>query len=455
MVKRRYHKHTHEVRFGICDYHLCKRRTKVEKCVHCGSWFCGEHLAPIPPTFPNFVKEYSPEYLRWQKGNGHGCPDYYDYLVRTHEKEQNEWGRTLDILHEIKPGTLFDKKTPQEELDKMCSYHLCKQKTTLYTCNRCGQKFCKTHLYPRAPSTLRVKATNKELAKEWERDGHPCPGYYKKDVIEPSGFYEKNAAKTKYSEKQGFKQAEETHEEQHESKEVNFTIREDLEDFWYWNKGKIFKGIIILIFLILIGFFVYTGLKSGEIQSFLVGIMSSLPASPHSESSYTNSISPFSSKPTIDIPALELQIHDLINSERQKNGKSALDWNSKLNVIARKYSEDMAARNYFSHYSPEGGDFSDRYSQAGFTCAITVGMYIYGGAENIFQNNLYDSVTRTNGIISSYDWNSQSEIATSTVNGWMNSQGHRDNILESFWKTEGIGVAISTDNKVYITENFC
>ena len=132
----------------------------------------------------------------------------------------------------------------------------------------------------------------------------------------------------------------------------------------------------------------------------------------------------------------------------------ALAWNDKLNIIARKHSQDMANRNYFSHDDPEGHDFSYRYRQEGFNCEIHVGNYIYMGAENIFQNNLYSSITYYGGI-PSYDWNTQEEIAESTVQGWMNSPEHRQNILTAYWESEGIGVAISDDDKVYITEDFC
>jgi hypothetical protein len=54
-----------------------------------------------------------------------------------------------------------------------------------------------------------------------------------------------------------------------------------------------------------------------------------------------------------------------------------------------------------------------------------------------------------------YDWNTLEEIAESTVEGWMNSPGHRKNILIPVWQREGIGVSIAPDDKVYITENFC
>ena len=45
-------------------------------------------------------------------------------------------------------------------------------------------------------------------------------------------------------------------------------------------------------------------------------------------------------------------------------------------------------------------------------------------------------------------------IASATVDGWMNSPGHRANILTSYFQSTGIGVAIS-GNEVYLTQNFC
>ena len=54
-----------------------------------------------------------------------------------------------------------------------------------------------------------------------------------------------------------------------------------------------------------------------------------------------------------------------------------------------------------------------------------------------------------------YNWSSMESIATSTVTGWMESPGHRKNILEPHWQSEGIGVAVAPDYSVYITENFC
>jgi uncharacterized protein YkwD len=159
-------------------------------------------------------------------------------------------------------------------------------------------------------------------------------------------------------------------------------------------------------------------------------------------------------QPKIRIPDLEARINALINKERQKHGLSLLAWDDRLSRIAREHSRDMAKRNYFSHDSPEGHDFSYRYQRGGYTCAVRGQGVIYTGGENIFQNNLYNSITTVNGV-AYYDWNTEEELAETTVEGWMNSFGHRKNILTPYWEREGIGIFVAPDDKVYITQNFC
>ena len=159
-------------------------------------------------------------------------------------------------------------------------------------------------------------------------------------------------------------------------------------------------------------------------------------------------------KHNVDIGRLERKIHDLINAERKKKGLSGLSWNESLNKIARSYSRDMVERKFFSHNDPEGRSFIDRYRAGGFVCKLRNGNEICLGAENIAQDNLYSSVAYRNGA-PSYDWSSEEEIAASVVKRWMQSRGHRENILTTYFKRQGIGVALSHDGKVYVTENFC
>jgi uncharacterized protein YkwD len=159
---------------------------------------------------------------------------------------------------------------------------------------------------------------------------------------------------------------------------------------------------------------------------------------------------------TISTTALEERVHDLINEERTAQGLSALDTDPALAAIARAHSEDMAAQQYFAHVNPQGQDATARGDAAGYSCKKTYGTYYtYGIAENLFLNNLYSSATYYSNRETEYTWNSPEEIAQTTVSGWMNSPGHRENILTPTYDREGIGVAIGTDDRVYITEDFC
>jgi uncharacterized protein YkwD len=160
-------------------------------------------------------------------------------------------------------------------------------------------------------------------------------------------------------------------------------------------------------------------------------------------------------QPEINVSTLESRIHELINEKRRQKGLSSLKYDSTLAYIAQKHSQDMANKNFFDHINPNGEDPTARGLKSGYRCYKNYGSYYVDGlAENLFQNNLYDSVTYYNGI-PSYDWNTLEEIAQSTVNGWMNSPGHRQNILTSTYDKEGIGVTISSNEKVLITQDFC
>ena len=158
---------------------------------------------------------------------------------------------------------------------------------------------------------------------------------------------------------------------------------------------------------------------------------------------------------TISSMGLAGRIHELVNKERTANGLTALSEDDALAALALGHSTDMAANNYFSHTDLSGSDPTARGNASGILCRKDYGSYYtYGIAENLFQNNLYTSVTLTSGTYS-YAWSTEEEIAQSTVTGWMNSPGHRKNILTSTYDREGIGVAVSADDKVYITEDFC
>jgi len=160
-------------------------------------------------------------------------------------------------------------------------------------------------------------------------------------------------------------------------------------------------------------------------------------------------------QPEVSIADLEAITHQLINTERREQGLHALQFDGEIAAIARNHSVDMARRGYFSHTNTKGQDSTDRGSSAGYDCIKNYGSYYtYGLAENIHQGWLSSSTTYINGA-PLHDWNTQQEIAVIAVEDWMQSVGHRENILDASYDRTGIGIAITEDGKVYITQNFC
>jgi uncharacterized protein YkwD len=161
-------------------------------------------------------------------------------------------------------------------------------------------------------------------------------------------------------------------------------------------------------------------------------------------------------QPEIRSSSLEHRVHDLINKERLEHKLTALAFDERLSKIARGHSQDMAARHFFSHTNPEGQDPTARGRLAGFTCRkqITRNTFSEGLGENLFQDNLYSRI-RISGNERSYDWNTLEQIAEHSLKGWMNSPPHRRNILDGNYGRTGVGIAVSDDDKVYITQLFC
>jgi uncharacterized protein YkwD len=152
-------------------------------------------------------------------------------------------------------------------------------------------------------------------------------------------------------------------------------------------------------------------------------------------------------KPEIRVPDLERHMHAAVNVQRQALDREMLEWDETLANLARAHSEDMAKRGYFKHVNPEGQTPMQRLQEAGYDKCRLVG-------ENIHQNNLYSRVI-TERKRTTYDWNSMEKIAATTMKAWMDSAGHRESILEKNYTRAGVGVAIASDDKVYITQILC
>jgi len=150
--------------------------------------------------------------------------------------------------------------------------------------------------------------------------------------------------------------------------------------------------------------------------------------------------------------AAEKAIHDEVNQRRQEHGVRKVGWDQSLQFIARDHSEDMIKRGFFSHENPDGDGLADRYDEAGYNCRVDAGVGHSAGGENIAQS-WWETNIKQNGTISNYG--TVDELAKGIVDQWMNSQGHRENLLNEYWQQEGIGVALREDGAVFVTQDFC
>jgi uncharacterized protein YkwD len=124
--------------------------------------------------------------------------------------------------------------------------------------------------------------------------------------------------------------------------------------------------------------------------------------------------------------AEENEVVRLTNLERAKGGCAPLKHDPQLRQSAYGHSADMAAKGYFDHTSQDGRSFMDRIRGAGFT----------GGrafAENIA-------------------WGYPNPAAV--VDGWMNSSGHKANIMNCGYNLIGVGAAKNAQGQIYWTQNF-
>lgn len=127
---------------------------------------------------------------------------------------------------------------------------------------------------------------------------------------------------------------------------------------------------------------------------------------------------------------VEQAIFNKVNEERAKAGVSPLSYNSTMEKYARIKSQGMGDNNYFSH-----ADLSGNY--------ITSKMKADGVSYKAWGEN----IAYIGGITD------PTALANKFMENWMNSEGHRKNILSTNFDSIGIGV-YQSGNRVYATQEF-
>jgi uncharacterized protein YkwD len=122
-------------------------------------------------------------------------------------------------------------------------------------------------------------------------------------------------------------------------------------------------------------------------------------------------------------------LYKAVNEYRAQNGLPAVKLSGKLILAAMGHSKEMAEKDYFSHHSPTPGQASawDRAESVGYDWAAV--------SENIYR-------TAQSG---------DEEIARDSMNVWIESDGHRANLLDPTVKDIGVGVAQYSNGEYAVT----
>ncbi len=129
--------------------------------------------------------------------------------------------------------------------------------------------------------------------------------------------------------------------------------------------------------------------------------------------------------PTVTTSAQENEVARLVNVERAKAGLPALKFNWQLSRVARYKSADMANKGYFAHNSPTYG--------SPFQMMENFGLRFSAAGENI-----------------AYGQRTPAEV----MRDWMNSPGHRNNIMSRSFTEIGVGLAKNKNGVCYWTQQF-
>lgn len=126
-----------------------------------------------------------------------------------------------------------------------------------------------------------------------------------------------------------------------------------------------------------------------------------------------------------DVKSFENEVIRLVNIQRSNQGLQSLTQNWELSRVARYKSQDMLDKNYFSHTSPTYG--------SPFTMMENFGIHFSSAGENIAMGQ---------------------RTPAEVMNAWMNSPGHRANILSPSYSQIGVGLAKNPNGSPYWTQEF-
>lgn len=145
----------------------------------------------------------------------------------------------------------------------------------------------------------------------------------------------------------------------------------------------------------------------------------------------------------INVTKIERLIEQKVNEERAERNLPHLRTAPQLVAVARNHSNDMNERNYVSHHTPDGESPQDRIEAADIDCMV---------GENLAQSWFERPVRQDGETVTLY---TEEAVARNLVRRWMDSSGHRANIVNEAYDYHGVGVVVTEDGKIFATHKFC
>ena len=139
---------------------------------------------------------------------------------------------------------------------------------------------------------------------------------------------------------------------------------------------------------------------------------------------------------------IERSIQHYTNKERRKRKLRLLRGHKALIHAAKSHSRWMAKTGRYSHAGAGGSAPHQRAARAGFTGTTT-------------SENIWNTQGRSGSAWkSSFRWRNDWQLGKAAVISWLNSPGHRSNMLSAQWNYSGMGVAINRKGRIYLTQVF-
>lgn len=145
------------------------------------------------------------------------------------------------------------------------------------------------------------------------------------------------------------------------------------------------------------------------------------------------------SQSSLDTSVIASKIHTLVNDERNALGLQSVKYDKTLEQASAVFAQKMINDGFFDHKAPDGTTVNSIATDLGYKCFQAP---YYAVADNLAEGGPY------------YGQNTNDGIASETVQLWMDSEGHRANILTASHDSVGVGIAFD-GGRGYLVLSFC